>query len=388
MSRAKPNMDSVTRSLLAIVCFACAALAGPAHAADPRDKVFTIAKYPVEARAANAVEAKDKAITEGQQAALRSLLRRIVPVTAYDRLRKLGRLETGPLFDGMAVRSERNSRVEYIASLDFSFSPDGVRRLLDGRGIPYVDEPAKPVGLVLAYVAPRGPDLPADLAQDAGQSAWLAAWTGLDLENTVTPLVAEAASRHVHADTLAAAIAGEAGAMRTIAAEHRREPLLVAIASPDLAKRRLTVTLLGEDMVGSFRLVRNYKLLPGETAYTMELAAVVTLGIVEGRWKEVRAPARRSDVTSVSTPQTAPLPWRGETVRLFVEYPDRGAWQSIRRHLAALPEASGMQVGGISARGAEVTLLFPGGGQALATVLARDGYELEPIGNTWVLRVR
>src|SRR5689334_605703 len=53
------------------------------------DAAYTVANYPVDATAANAVAAKDQALAEGQQAAFRSLLKRIVPVTAYKQLTKM-----------------------------------------------------------------------------------------------------------------------------------------------------------------------------------------------------------------------------------------------------------------------------------------------------------
>ena len=62
---------------------------GAHSAATAAEEVFTVANYPVEARADNAVTAKTKAMADGQQAALRSLLKRLVPVTAYQRLRQL-----------------------------------------------------------------------------------------------------------------------------------------------------------------------------------------------------------------------------------------------------------------------------------------------------------
>ena len=55
--------------------------AGLAFAAGA-DNAYTIANYPVDATAGNAVAAKQQALADGQQAAFRSLLKRIVPVTA------------------------------------------------------------------------------------------------------------------------------------------------------------------------------------------------------------------------------------------------------------------------------------------------------------------
>src|SRR5690606_12518720 len=113
---------------------------GPAEAEDT--KVFVIGNYPVEARAADAVTAKEHAISDGQQAAFRSLLKRIVPVTSYNRLKQIRATPAGPLIEGFSVRSERNSATQYIASYDFSFQPAAVQQLLDQQGIPYVDKQA------------------------------------------------------------------------------------------------------------------------------------------------------------------------------------------------------------------------------------------------------
>src|SRR5262245_54439214 len=103
----------------------------PVLGASKDAKVFTIGNYPVEARAVDAVTAKERAIADGQKAAFRSLLKRLVPVTAYNRLAALKAVNAAELIEGVAVRSERNSSTEYIASYDFAFQADAVRRLLD-----------------------------------------------------------------------------------------------------------------------------------------------------------------------------------------------------------------------------------------------------------------
>ena len=96
-----------------------AALVLPAQAAD---NVYTIGNYPIQAQAENAVAAKERALAEGQQAAFRSLLKRLIPVTAYARGKRLDQVKAADLIEGVRVRSERNSSTEYIASFDFSFN--------------------------------------------------------------------------------------------------------------------------------------------------------------------------------------------------------------------------------------------------------------------------
>ena len=89
----------------------------PQYAVARGSQVFTVANYPVEAAAENAVAAKAKAHSEGQQAALGALLKRIVPVTAYNRLDRLTALRAADFIDGVAVRSERNSRTRPSSSI-------------------------------------------------------------------------------------------------------------------------------------------------------------------------------------------------------------------------------------------------------------------------------
>ncbi|MEO1544492.1 MAG: hypothetical protein AAFR75_10805, partial [Pseudomonadota bacterium] len=92
-----------------------AAIGGPVAYADP-DRPFTVSNYPVFATAKDAVTAKRSALREGQDAAFRSVLKRIVPVTAYRQLRTLPRIEASRFIDGMSVKSEQNSSTEYIAT--------------------------------------------------------------------------------------------------------------------------------------------------------------------------------------------------------------------------------------------------------------------------------
>ena len=98
-----------------------AALVAGAGSGSFAEDVFTVANYPVEARADNAVAAKDRALVEGQQAAFRSLLKRLVSVTAYSHIARLKDFRAGDLIEGVKVRSERNSTTEYFANLDFAF---------------------------------------------------------------------------------------------------------------------------------------------------------------------------------------------------------------------------------------------------------------------------
>ncbi len=375
--------------------------AGGLSAAKAREsRVFTVGNYPVEARAANAVEAKERAILEGQQAALRSLLKRIVPVSSYSRIKKVDVSKAGDLIDGVAIRSERNSTTEYIASYDFTFQAEAVRRLLDAENIPFLDRQAPPIIVAPLYVAPKGAPNPEGFTEARGADAWLQAWKGLDLVNALTPVTLKAPARAVSADSVKAAASGDAAAIRAIAGETRAETILVVILEPDIAQKKVVATIAGRDAVAAFVLRRTYRLDGSDLAYTAELAAVISLGILEGRWKAINtrmasgagvrasgSPVRQQPtaVRQADPPASAPA---GGAIRIAIEFRSMGEWQQISRQLSETPDVTGLDVEGLSGRSARVTLHYPGGPQGLAAALADQGLVLRNGANGWVLGLR
>lgn len=378
------NSDMVRRTTVGLLLVGLTS--GAAAAEDA--KVFIIGNYPVEARAADAVAAKEQAIADGQQAAFRSLLRRIVPVTAYARLKGVKTTPAAPMIEGFSVRSERNSSTEYIASYDFSFQPAAIQRLLETQGIPYVDKQAPRIVVVPIYRAERQP---ANVIAEATDT-WSYAWRSLDLGNALTPVTLGQAKKTLSPDTINAALAGDGGAQRAIAGEYQTSLVVLAVLEPSADGKKATVTLGGQDAVGPLSLVRGYR-LDGDLAYTSELAAVVALGVLEGRWK-----AANSHLSTASAPASAPggfAPPQGAAygegppsygargsapsggmIRLSVSFQGMGEWQQISQRLAATPGVDNLEVEGLSARGARIALSFPGSPDDLARALSSQGLSL------------
>lgn len=394
-----------------VVLLALAAGAAPAAAGD---KVFTVAKYPVEASAKDASTARQKALEDGQKAAFRSLLKRLVPVTAFKRIAELKKERVADLVTSYAVRTERNSDTDYVASLDFTFQPEGVRALLQRHNIPYLDDQAPATIVVPLYLAPAaagGQALPS-LAEAKGAAAWKDAWNGLDTENALAVVNLEAMKKEIHADTIKGLVGGNTGMIRILAQEYRSERVVLAVAEPDPATQKLVVTLVGQDAVGAFHLKKSYKLEGGDLGYASELAAVVSLGILEGRWKAVRAPAAVAGGPSGNPPDNgaAANPWMrpapidggapgpaggyaaggagGELIHIAIEFRGMGEWQEISRALAQTPGVEELDVQGLSARGARVTLRYAEGPERLSRVLFGQGLIMRNAGRTWVLERR
>lgn len=375
--------------------------AGQAEAAN-EDRVFTIGNYPVEARAADAVAAKNQAIAEGQQAALRSLLRRIVPVTSYNRISRLKGVKAGDLIDGLSVRSERNSQTEYIASYDFQFQAEAVRRLLDKEGIPFLDRQAPVVTVVPIYRAPSEQGTPDVFTDARGSDSWLYAWKSLDLQNALTPVSLQPLKKTVHRDTIKAILDGEPAPIRTMGREYETETLLIAVLEPELGAKKVNVTLAGRDSVASFRLTRTYRLDGPDLTYTAELAAVRALGVLEGRWKAINvrgvgsigdggATSRSegaSDGRPIGAAHTGGSASGDGLLHIAVEFRSMADWTSISRQLAGTPDISDLDVLGLGGRSARIQLRYPGGAQQLAVALASQGLILRNSGSGWLLTQR
>lgn len=359
-------------NLLRALAFAAmaAALNLPAQAAD---SVYTIGNYPIQAQAEDAVTAKERALAEGQQAAFRSLLKRLIPVTAYARGKRLDQVKAADLIEGVRVRSERNSSTEYIASFDFSFNAKGVRDLLRREGIPFTDDQAPKVTLVPLWRS-------AAAQPPREEAAWTNVWKGLDLENSLTPIKLQPLSKSIRPESINALAAGDGNALRAFAAQYNTEYVLVALAEPDATAGRLSVTLAGTDAVGEITLKRPYRIDAGDPGYASELAAVVALRILEGRWKAVK-------VRGGAGP-SAPSGGGGggdTDLLIAVEFRGMAEWQEISRKLSATQGVQELDVAGLSARGARVTLRYADGAQQLADELARQGLNMRNSGGNWVL---
>ncbi|MEL6373289.1 MAG: DUF2066 domain-containing protein [Pseudomonadota bacterium] len=351
--------------------------AAPAQAQSGNTRVFTVAKFPVEAEARDAVAAKRKALNEGQAAAFRTLLRRLVPVTSYSQLLQLRDVKAGNYVSGFSVRSERNSRTAYLASLDFTFRARAVRQLLRSRAIPFLDEQAPPTTLIPVYMPPEaatGTSVPKALTQAEGSRTWFDMWADLDVTNAIAPLKVRRRISQVHPDTFRSLANGDMNALRILEAEYNTPAIMIALAQPDLATGRLNVTLAGRDGVGRFILQRGYR-LQGDFVYTCELAAVVALGIIEGRWK----------ATMVTTRGAGQAPAREDPVsRFVVTFSSPGQWEQVRTTIARLPGVSALDVA-VSARSATVTLRYPGGINDLARALLEQRLYLRNVGTGWIL---
>jgi hypothetical protein len=409
-------------------------IVAPGTAAAAQANVYKVAKYPVQAQAEDAVTAKAQALADAQQGAFRSLMKRLVPVTAYKRLPKMPLARVQDMIAGFSVRSERNSSTEYLASYDFEFQPRAVREMLRSSGLLYVEDIAPPTVLVAAYgaspqvgseVAPAGAksakapsvasasSLPAHLTAARAAPQWTKAWADLDTDNALAPLRLAKTGEQASEDSIRRALGGDWTALRALAGnDTNSERTVLAYAEPSADGRKLQVTLIGRDALGWLSVTRTYPILDADVGYATELAAVVGLGILEGRWKALKSRSATtgtisadgvdgwntttdkdergvgSSTSGVSVSQPSPGAWTSDDIEFVVEFRGLSQWQQIRRRLNETPGVEDMEISQMSARTANVKLRYPGGPERLAGDLSAQGMQLSNQGDQWILQAR
>ena len=128
-------------------------------------------------------------------------------------------------------------------------------------------------------------------------------------------------------------------------------------------------------------LRRAYRVDAADPGYANDLAAVISLGILEGRWKAIKS---RSGGGGGGAGVAA-----GETDLLIaVEFRGMSEWQDISRKLGSMPGVEELEVAGLSARGARVTLRYAEGAERLADALAQQGLSLRNADGNWVLKAQ
>jgi len=357
----------MVRTASAILFAGLALSAGSAEAKGP--PIFTVAKVGVEAEAKDAVEAKQIAIAEGQQAAFRKLLKRVTHASAHSRLPLLEDEMVERMVEGFAVRRESNSTTRYIATLDFSFEPNSVRDILNRFGLPYAEQQSAPT-VLLPVMVEAG-------AARTGANAWFEALEAVDMENTLAPVKVAAPRPDFSPATISNP--GSPEVLATLRQQYRAENLILAIADVDAQATRLRVRLTGQDSVGELYLERTYRIYGRDTAEAAQFAAKVTAGVIEGRWKTVR-------LASLGALSGGPA--NLETIELAVQFANAKQWQDMRRRLQKIPGLQGLEVRSLAARGATISVEFAGGAERLSMAAQSQGLAIQQQGGGLVLVMR
>jgi hypothetical protein len=358
-----------TKLAVSVVFLAVLALSSQASAAAPT--IYTVSKVVVTADAGNAVEAKEKALAEAQQIALRQLFKRMTGWIAHSRLPVLADEMVERMVDGFAVRRESNSNTRYIATLDFTFEPNAVRDILNRFAVAYTDQQAPQATLVPVLIE-------GGAARPGSGNAWYEAFANIDTDHSLTPLKLVPPAANLSAEMVGGLSTSARSLFETLAYQYRAENLVVAIADVDAQATQLRMRLIGRDAVGGFSLDRTFRIHDRDIAYAAELAAQISAKIIEGRWKR----------TQLASQGALDGPVDLQTVSLSAQFSGLKAWQVMRARLQQVPGVQSVDVKALNARGASITVDFPGGGERLAQAARSQGLALEQQGGGWVMVAR
>ena len=333
--------------------------------------IFTAVNLPVDVTAESALEARKKALRDGQRMALRRVLARITLRTDHDSLPEPDDKAIEQMVATVAVANEKTSTVRYLAKLTIRFHRAAVRQLLRGAGIRFSETRAKPI-LVLP-VLEKG----AALSLFENTNIWRNAWAGLDLApDALLPLSLPLGDlMDLTTITAQSALAGREDLLKVIAYRYGATNILVAHATLNIDLRagglpRVAVNLLRFGHGGKSTEVLGYTVrVDNDLEEAMGRLALLVATDQQEQWK------RRTQLSF------------GEEVSLSALVPlsDLSDWLTVRKRLAASAMVSGFQLQGISLQDAQVVIDYLGDTDSLTVSLAQRDLKLILVDGFWML---
>jgi len=323
---------------------------------------FTVRNVLVDRTAGTAAQARELALADGQRAALRRLLERLVPRTEYRRLPNLPESRVGDLVENFEVQSERTSAVRYIGTLTYRFRADDVRSLLRNANLPFAETYAKPY-LVLPVLRDHGVALLWD-----DPNPWRAAWGRITPFDGLAPLVLPKGDLQDVSDINAEqARNGDDRRLSAVARRYNVAGVYIADASLDTNEAgrsvlQVSLSLYG-GTTGEQTVVDSYVANSGEDgdALMQRAAREVTRGIEE-RWKGEQLLQFGHEATLI----------------VAVNFDDVVQWVSIRRRLADLAIIRRSDIVTLTRHQAVLNLVYIGDDSQLRVALAQRDLQLSP----------
>lgn len=346
-----------TRAALALVL--ATSLAALAVAVE----TFVVRDIEVDVTAATAAEARDQALAEGERKAFRLQLERLTSRADWPSLPNLTNEEIAPYVQDFEVTSEKASAVRYIATLNYSFKEQAVRRLLADRNTPFAMTRSKPVAVVPVYTDPGAAEA-AVLWDDS--NPWRAAWASRSSADGLVPLVLPdvdpsdagvvTAEQAVQGDpTSLSAITRRAGAYTALVAHATR--LDAGGGVPEVKVSLAQYGPGGREHAS----VKTYTGREGESVDELLARAAAAVALeMEQRWKD------RSlvQVTGRSvTPVTLPVA-------------NLRQWQTVKERLERIPVVQHTELVVLSRDHARLNLFHMGTPEQLAVALRQVDLEL------------
>ncbi len=344
--------------------------AGPALA-----DVFAASGIRVDATAESAARARDIAHAEGRRDAFIQLMRRLTRPGDWGRLPAVSDSDLSRMGAGLRIIEERNSRNRYLATISYSFRPEMVRTLLRDASIPFSESQAR-TAVVVPVLESNGLQVLWD-----SSNPWLAAWADRRLTHELTPVEVPLGDlEDVQITDAKTALRADWADLEPLARRYGNGDVLVAQGALLPGSTPSNASL----QVSAWRIDAE-----GRQRYTARVSGPLEAGpdgtpsvFTQGVDAVIQAMAREwKELTVVDYASQYEL----EATARFASLND---WTVLRAAIEDLATITEWHTRSISARGAELRLVFSGTVDQLALNLNQHGLALDGGGGYWQIARR
>jgi hypothetical protein len=325
---------------------------------------FTIGGIEEDVTAADAVQARQQAIREARQKAVKLLVERMVPPEDRAKVPPVSDQRLDSMVRGVEFQSERPAGNRYSATIGVVFGAEPVKQWLSEAGISIAETVARAALVIPLWKDKTGLE-PLD-----DRNAWRDAWTGLDTLGTSVPVALVRGDQlDQDAITVEQAFVGDVTALSRLDERYRAPVVIVAIAEGDKD---------GPIKLGGMR----YDMQTGARSELMSITVQDSSQLAAAA-KQIHAKLDQD--------------WRGlATVRrdqqagldVVVPIQALGDWVKVRQRLGGIPAVKSVVVRQLEADHADLHLDYYGSPEDLQKTLSQVGLQLEKDADKWRLLAR
>ncbi len=352
------------RTVLLFVCV----LASASQAAAEDDDLFQVLGIHVDETDQTAAAARTKALATGERRAWEILVERLVDPAQRAKMTAIPQI--GDAVKDFWVTDEKTSPVRYIATLNYNFSPEAVKRLLMGRGARFSTTRSKPILIVPVFNAG------AEAQSEAMAVAWREAWAGVARQKGLMPMRLAAYPADIGSVGLGPAAPVDRGRLAELARRYEADDVLVSVATivtgADASGRLLKISSTRYPSAGAAQVLpdKSYPLTaPENDASALGVAATAVAQEVENNWRRGSAVSLKPVTRTTVRAQTGTLQ----------------DWTEMRRRLLELPQAKSVEILSVGRDYATVQIAYPGGPEDLVAALARQRLAMRNDEGRWVV---
>jgi len=338
---------------------------GGASAQVAGSNTYTIGGVEVDVTGPDAIQARQQAIRQAQQKAVKLLIERMVAPEDRAKVPPLDPSRVDGMIRGVEFANERSSANRYVGTLNVVFSAEPVNAWLREGGISVAETVSRPALVIPLWKGKAGVE-PLD-----ERSPWRDAWRSLDTSGSAVPVTLVRGDQlDQNALSVEEAYVGDVAALTRLNERYKAPTIIVATVEGDKTSGTLTVGGMRYD---------------SQTGARSELPRITVpdAGQLPDAAKKIHAKLDE-DWRSIAVVR------RDSQAGLDVVVPIRqlSDWVQIRQRLGAVPAVKSVTVRALEAERAELHLEYFGSPDQLQRTLAQAGLQLDKDADQWRLQAR